>query len=202
MSADDGRLIAAALAGSDSAFEELVLRYQDRLYHTIYRLLGHAEDAQDVVQETFLSAYQSLDGFKGESQFYTWLYRIAVNNAISYKRRRRPGLSLERMSQEDGMNDPADPSELSRPGFALERQEEEQTLMRALGQLSPDHRTVLVLKDLQGQKYEEMAEVLDVPVGTIRSRLHRARLELRELLARDPHELPTPGPSEDASPRP
>ena len=89
MSADDHRLIAECLQGDTGAFGVLVRRYQERLYNTVYRLVGNAEDSYDVVQEAFLSAYQSLDSFKGDSLFFTWLYRIAVNTAISQKRKHR-----------------------------------------------------------------------------------------------------------------
>ena len=185
MSADDPRLIAECLQGRSAAFGELVRRYQDRLYNTAYRLTGNAEDAQDVVQEAFLSAYQSLGSFKGDSLFFTWLYRIAVNTAISLKRKQRVALSIHTGAGEEGGLEPADPSDLSRPGHALEQAEEEQRIQRALDRLSPEHRTVLVLKEIEGQKYEAMAEILGVPIGTIRSRLHRARLELRDLLNRE-----------------
>ena len=185
MSADDHRLIAASLGGDTAAFGTLVRRYQDRLYNTVYRLLDNAEDAQDVVQEAFLHAYQSLDSFKGDSLFFTWLYRIAVNTAISLKRKRRVVLSIDGARNGEAGVDPLDPSEATRPGHALEQQEQERRIRRALGRLSAEHRAVLVMKDMEGQKYETMAEVLEVPIGTIRSRLHRARLELRELLERD-----------------
>jgi RNA polymerase sigma-70 factor (ECF subfamily) len=182
VSADDRRLIADCLHGDTAAFGVLVGRYQDRLYNTVYRLVGNAEDAHDVVQEAFLSAYQSLENFKGDSRFFTWLYRIAVNTAISLKRKKKVTLRLDASRNGEGSAEPADPSESNRPGYALEREEQGREVQRALGRLSPEHRTVLVLKDIEGQKYEEMAEILGVPVGTIRSRLHRARLELRELL--------------------
>ncbi|MFO0876919.1 MAG: sigma-70 family RNA polymerase sigma factor [Gemmataceae bacterium] len=184
MSADDHDLIAESLAGDSSAFGELVRRYQDRLFNTVYRLVDNAEDALDVVQEAFLSAYQSLDSFKGDSLFFTWLYRIAVNTAISLKRKKRV---LIRIPDRNGENlaEPADPSELNRPGHAIEQAEEERKLHRALARLSAEHRTVLVMKELEGQKYEDIAETLGVPIGTIRSRLHRARLELREMLEQE-----------------
>ena len=185
MSADDHRLIAACLDGDPSAFGELVRRYQDRLFHTVYRLVENPEDAQDVVQETFLSAYQSLEGFKGDALLFTWLYRIAVNTAISLRRKRKATVSIEAGRNGEAAAEPADLSEESRPGHALERAEREQRVQRALGRLSPEHRAVLVLKDMEGRRYETMAELLGVPIGTIRSRLHRARLELRELLERD-----------------
>jgi len=180
VSADDNRLIKECREGSTAAFGELVLRYQDRLYNTVLRLMNNAEDARDVVQEAFLHAYLSLHSFKGDSLFFTWLYRIAINTAISMKRKQKPALRLA--ANTAGTLDPLDPSVGSGPGQALEMREEERRLQDALGKLSVEHRAVLVMKDVDGKKYEEIAEVLGVPVGTIRSRLHRARLEMREIL--------------------
>src|SRR5262245_29745570 len=185
VSADDLRLINACLDGDTAAFGVLVRRYQDRLFNTVYRLVENAEDAQDVVQEAFLHAYQSLDSFKGDSLFFTWLYRIAVNTAISLKRKRRVVLSIDGARSGEISLEPTDPSDVTRPGFSVEQEEQESRVRRALAQLSPEHRAVLVMKDMEGEKYETMAEVLQVPIGTIRSRLHRARLELREILERD-----------------
>ncbi|MFO0841227.1 MAG: sigma-70 family RNA polymerase sigma factor [Gemmataceae bacterium] len=184
MSADDNRLIADCLAGDTNAFGELVRRHQDRLYNAVYRFVGNTEDALDVVQEAFLSAYQSLDSFKGDALFSTWLYRIAVNTAISLKRKKRVLVRLPDRNGENGV-EVADQSELNQPGSAMERAEEQRKLHQALSRLSPEHRVVLVMKELEGQKYEDMAATLGVPIGTVRSRLHRARLELRELLERD-----------------
>ena len=185
MNADDQRLISGCLAGDSAAFGALVTRYQDRLYNTVFRLVGNAEDARDVVQDSFLSAYQSLTAFKGDSLFFTWLYRIAINNAISMKRRQRAVLPLTPELESGTLGEPADPSEAARPGRALEMAEDERLIHQALGRLSPEHRAVLVLKDMEGRKYEEMAELLEVPIGTIRSRLHRARLELRDILLQE-----------------
>ena len=182
MSADDQRLIAECLQGNTAAFGVLVRCYQDRLYNSVYRLVDNAEDAQDVVQEAFLNAYQSLDSFKGDSLFFTWLYRIAVNTAISLKRKRRVMVRMDGGVNGEQTIDPLDPSVESQPGYALEQAEQGRRIREALNRLSPEHRAVLVMKDMEGQKYETMAEVLQVPIGTIRSRLHRARLELRELL--------------------
>ena len=182
---DDHRLIAECLDGDTAAFGELVRRHQDRLYNTVFRLVDNGEDALDVVQEAFLHAYQSLESFKGDAQFFTWLYRIAVNTAISLRRKRRVLARIDTTGEEGGCLEPSDPSDLARPGHAMEQAEEEAKLYRALARLSPEHRTVLVMKELEGQKYEDMAETLGVPIGTIRSRLHRARLELRELLERE-----------------
>ena len=183
---DDRRLIADCLRGRTAAFGELVRRYQDRLYNTVYRLVDNAEDAQDIVQEAFLHAYQALDSFKGDSQFFTWLYRIAFNTAISLKRKQKAVLRIEAgRSDYGGTGEPLDASEESRPGHALERTERERKVQDALNRLSGEHKAVLVMKDMEGMKYEDMAKVLEVPIGTIRSRLHRARLELRELLGQE-----------------
>jgi RNA polymerase sigma-70 factor, ECF subfamily len=179
---DDRRLIAESLGGRRDAFGELVSRYQARLYNAAVRLVDSPDDAADVVQDAFLNAYQSLHAFKGDSEFFTWLYRIAFNGAISLKRKKRPTGSLDAASGDHGF-EPTDPSDYVRTGHALERTEEETLLHSALARLSPEHREVLTMKDLDGLRYEEIAEVLGVPVGTVRSRLHRARLELRELLA-------------------
>jgi len=182
VSADDHQLIAESLKGNTNAFGELVCRYQDRLYNTVYRLVDNAEDSLDVVQEAFLNAYQSLESFKGDSLFFTWLYRIAVNTAISHKRKRRVMVRIDVGRNGESIIEPFDPSDQSRPGHAMEQADQERRIQQALSRLSAEHRAVLVMKDMEGQKYESMAEVLGVPIGTIRSRLHRARLELRELL--------------------
>jgi len=182
VSADDQRLIAESLQGDTAAFGVLVRRYQERLYNSVYRLVDNAEDAQDVVQDAFLNAYQSLDGFKGDSLFFTWLYRIAVNTAISLKRKQRITVRMDMGRNGEAAIEPPDPSEENRPGHALELAEQGRQIREALSRLSPEHRAVLVMKDMEGQKYETMAEILQVPIGTIRSRLHRARLELRGLL--------------------
>ena len=185
MNDDDRRLIAECLGGRREAFGELVSRYQSRLYNAALRLADTPEDTADVVQDTFLSAFQSLRSFKGDAEFFTWLYRIAFNNAISLKRKKKPTLSLDAGSDGEANREArevADRSDYVKTGAALERTEEVALLHAALARLSSEHRDVLVMKDIDGLKYEEIAEVLGVPIGTIRSRLHRARLELRELL--------------------
>jgi len=181
VSDDDRQLIAECLGGQRDAFGLLVTRYQARLYNAAIRLVDNPEDAADVVQDAFLNAFQSLHSFKGDAEFFTWLYRIAFNTAISLKRKKRATVSLEAAGPDGGI-DPDDPSEYVKPGLALERSEDERQLQDAMVRLSHEHREVLVLKDIEGMRYEDIAEILKVPIGTIRSRLHRARLELRELL--------------------
>lgn len=182
MSVEDRELIEQCLRGRKEAFGELVRRHQDRLYNAVYRFLDNADDAQDVVQETFVSAWQALAHFKGDAKLFTWLYRIAINHAIDLKRKQRVSRSLEvHLTEEIRLTDS---SPASQPEETAERHEDADRVRKALNLLSGEHRLVLVLKDIEGMKYEKMAETLSVPIGTIRSRLHRARLELREILER------------------
>jgi RNA polymerase sigma-70 factor (ECF subfamily) len=173
---EDTRLIAACRSGKTEAFGVLVRRYQDRLYPTVFRLTGCAEDALDLLQEAFLRAFEKLDRFNGESSFYTWVYRIAVNLALSDLRKRRPS------SRAVCMVDPPDSRADEDPSVMLERAERDERIQRALATLAPDHRTIVVMKEFDDLRYEEIAAMLDIPVGTVRSRLHRARCELRERL--------------------
>jgi RNA polymerase sigma-70 factor (ECF subfamily) len=173
-------LIAECLEGRIAAFGELVSRYQDRLYNTVHLLLEHGEDAREVVQEAFLSAYRSLRTFKGDMLFFNWLYRIAVNTAISHRRKQRPVL---RWQGGEGLAEPSCSSEANRPEQMELADEEEKRIHAALNRLAPEHREVLIMKDMEGQKYEDMAEVLRVPIRTVLIRLHRARLELRHVLS-------------------
>lgn len=182
MNADDRRLIRDTLSGQSAAYGELVRRYQDRLFNAVLRVVGKPEDAADVVQDAFVNAYQSLRSFQGDAEFFTWLYRIAFNAAISWRRRQRNTLSLDAERGGLSIAEPADESRDIRPGEAMERREEEERIAAALAKVSDDHREVLVLKDLEGLKYDAIAEILDIPIGTVRSRLHRARLELHDLL--------------------
>lgn len=187
---DDQGLIAASRAGSSEAFGSLVRRYQDRLYPTLLRLLGCAEDAEDLLQDAFLKAQEKLSGFHGESSFYTWIYRIAVNLALSDRRRRkRVSWRLRVRGQAEAL-DPADDLTQSDPSLPLERAERDDLIQAALDSLEPDQRAVVVLKDLDGLRYEEIAAALDIPIGTVRSRLHRARNELRQRLQGVVEEIP------------
>ncbi|HUY35883.1 MAG TPA: sigma-70 family RNA polymerase sigma factor [Pirellulales bacterium] len=176
---DDNRLIDETLAGNSAAFGDLVRKYQDRLYNTIAHVIGSPEDARDVVQDAFVQAFVKLETFQRTSAFYTWLYRIAFNAAISGKRRRKPTLSVERQREQCG-EEPVDGG--GAPGERLEQQELAAQVRAALAKLSEEHRAVIVLREMDGHDYDAIAGILDLPVGTVRSRLHRARLRLREEL--------------------
>ncbi|MGD9648240.1 MAG: sigma-70 family RNA polymerase sigma factor [Pirellulales bacterium] len=175
----DAELIAAALDGQSLAFGELVCRYQDRLYHALVHLVGSADDARDIAQDAFVQAYVKLESFQGASAFYTWLYRIAMNLAASRFRRQRRQVSVEAARDHAG----EEPAALDRgPGERLMQAERVGQVQTALLALSDEHRHVLVLRELEGWSYETIADTLDLPVGTVRSRLHRARIELRTQL--------------------
>lgn len=182
----DWRLVEKVKSGNLAAFDLLVSKYKQRIYSTVYNITSNREDAADLTQETFIKAFRSLDRFRGHSHFYTWIYRIAVNAALSaIKRRRlRTFFSFEAI-QEDG----ADPetlallssgAETSKPVLLRELQEK---LNEALQKLSPKHRTVVVLFEIEGLSHEEIAEIVGTSVGTVRSRLHYAKKQLQGLLA-------------------
>lgn len=177
---DDTTLIESCRKGNTEAFGVLVRRYQDRLYPTVFRLTGCAEDALDLLQDAFLRAFEKLDHFHGESSFYTWVYRIAVNLALSGRRRKRP-IVRRHEGSDDLAAAPRDSRE-SDPSAPLERAERDRIVHEALNALAPDHRAVVVMKEYDGLHYEEIGAILGIPVGTVRSRLHRARCELRERL--------------------
>jgi RNA polymerase sigma-70 factor (ECF subfamily) len=180
VSTHDQALIDECLAGRIDAFGELIAPYQDRLFNTLYRVLGHQEDAAEVWQETMIRAFRALGSFHGHASFYTWLYRIAMNEALTRRRRER---SIARQpSTNERMIDSLAGGEGGRPSRELERKEQRQVLEQALASLDETYRSVLVLKDIEGLKYEEIAEILAIPLGTVRSRLHRGRSELRDRL--------------------
>lgn len=176
---DDSRLIEEALSGKSSSFGLLVQKYQDRLYNTMVHVVGSRDDARDVVQDAFVQAFLKLDTFQQTSAFYTWLYRIAFNVAASQNRRKRPTVSVERGRETDG-REPVDRG--AGPSEQIEEAERRRQVHEAIGALGNEYRSVLVLREMEDRSYEEIAVMLDLPVGTVRSRLHRARLQLRDAL--------------------
>ena len=177
---DDAQLIEQALGGHSEAFGQLVLKYQDRLFNTIFHVVGNAEDARDIVQEALVQAFVKLDTFRHHSAFYTWLYRIAFNVAMTHQRRRRPIVSTDAAREACNM-EPQDDED--NPAESLERKERCRQVRHAIAQLPEEYRAVLVLREIDGCCYDTMADVLALPIGTVRSRLHRARLQLRDQLA-------------------
>lgn len=176
---DDAQLIDNTLAGNRAAFGELVRRYEGRLFNTLVHMVGSREEAEDVSQETFVQAFLKLDSFRGRSAFYTWLYRIAFNLSISRKRRKRAEVSMDLHRERTG-EEPADGGE--GPSEQVLRDEQVRQVRDAIDALHDEHRAILVLREMEGCDYDTMAEILGVPVGTVRSRLHRARMQLRDRL--------------------
>ncbi len=176
---DDAQLIAETLSGKSAAFGQLVQKYQDRLYNTMVHVVGNAEDALDIVQEALIQAFLKLESFHQASAFYTWLYRIAFNVAATQRRRRRPTTSVEQAYEASG-TEPVDGQ--VGPVEHLEQAERCRQVRGAIAALEDEYRAVLVLREIDGCCYETIAEILNLPIGTVRSRLHRARLQLREQL--------------------
>lgn len=172
----------------DQAFEELIDACQDRIMNIIYRMVGRYEEALDLAQETFLKAYKGLDGFKGSSKPYTWLYRIAVNTVLSHRRKAstRGEAKIVSLDRTSGQNDAnlghMLPDGSDNPSVTAEKSETNARVQKAVDELEEDFRVVVVLRDLEGLSYEEVAEILDCPRGTVKSRLHRARTMLKEKL--------------------
>jgi RNA polymerase sigma-70 factor (ECF subfamily) len=178
--ATDMELVRKARRGDASAFHLIVDRYAPRLFGLAYSMLGDATDAEDAVQETLAGAYRGLAGFEARSSLWTWLARILVRQASRQRRIRRGGgaISIETAGTDGGQGDA-----VSRMPSASLGVDVRIDLAAALETLSDDHRQVIVLRELEQMSYEEIAEVLDVPRGTVESRLHRARAELKKKLS-------------------
>jgi RNA polymerase sigma-70 factor (ECF subfamily) len=174
---NDQQLVQRVQKGDKSAFDLLVLKYQHRVLKLVGRFVSDAAEAQDVAQEAFLKAYRALPSFRGDSAFYTWLYRIAINTAKNtlVSNRRRPvdfDLDLQDPEQYDRH---ARLKDVDTPEGVLLTEEIRLVVERAMEQLPEDLRTAIVLREIEGLSYEEIAEAMDCPVGTVRSRIFRAR---------------------------
>ncbi len=182
----DLELLKRCRAGDRQAFTDVVRRYQDRAFNLAYRLLGNFDEARDTTQTAFIRAFESLDSFRGTSAFYTWLYRIVVNAALDARkaRSRRPETSMEDLQEASGQTrrELLDNSLRNDPTARLIRHEQHQRIVEAINTLDAEHRVVVILRDVEGLDYGEIAQVTGIPAGTVKSRLHRARLLLREKL--------------------
>ena len=182
----DTDLVRAAQGGDMAAYDQLVRRYQERIYGTIYHMTANHEDAADLAQDTFIKAYQALKSFKGGSSFYTWVYRIAVNKTINFlkQRKNRAHMSLNDLD----FNAEHDPDLVALVSDKTPRRdanlaELQEKLNEAMQKLSEPHRLVVTLHDVQGLAHEEIAEIMDCNIGTVRSRLFYARQQLQGYLA-------------------
>lgn len=188
------RLVRRLRRGDQRAFATIVRTYQQRVFNMVFRFLGNREEAEDVAQDVFVTVYQSAASFRGDSKFSTWLYRVTVNhckNRLKYLKRRgrhmgRPldEIAEHQIAQGSGETQPAYHAAIPRPDDLAAGRQLEALIQREMAKMDEDHRLLLVLRDIQGLSYQEMAEVTGLNVGTIKSRLHRARLALKEALTR------------------
>jgi RNA polymerase sigma factor (sigma-70 family) len=182
----DAALVAAAREGDMRAYDQLVQRYQERIYATVYHMTSNHEDANDLAQETFIKAYSALKSFKGDSSFYTWVYRIAVNKTINFLKQRKNKVSLSLNDLDFNVeNDPELVAFVSdkTPRRDIALTELQEKLNKAMQKLSDVHRMVVTLHDVQGLSHEEIANIMDCNVGTVRSRLFYARQQLQAYLS-------------------
>lgn len=190
----DVALLQRAQRGDRAAFGQIVVLYQDRLYNAVVRIVGDREEARELTQEAFTRGLSSVESFRGDASPYTWLFRIAVNLAISQLRK----VQRKRVFSLDGSGDPDSHDGQSQaaglmdrvarekgdesPLRGMERREEGDAVLAALGRVDAEYRAVLVMRDIEGFDYQQMADVLNLPLGTLKSRLFRARLALRDEL--------------------
>ncbi len=190
MSVAERLLIARLKERDERAFNEIVRTHGDKVFSLVYRMIGNRAEAEDLAQEVFVTVFKTVDGFRGESKFSTWLLRIAANhckNRIKYlSRRRTDATGLDDLA-EDKLSDmgraPAH-SHIDAPDVLLEAAELDGIMQKAIGLLEEEHRLLIVLRDVEELSYEEIGEVTGLPEGTIKSRLHRARMTIKEYLAR------------------
>ncbi len=183
----EAQIVRKVLQGDVNAFETLVVEYEKSVYAITQRMTGNPEDAADMAQETFIKAYNSLQSFRGDSKFSVWIYRIATNVCLDFlrSRSRKPtvSLSVEDEEGEETQLDIADESQS--PELLLERGLTRDAVRRGLDTLTPEYRQILLLREIQGLSYEEIAAALDLEVGTVKSRIFRARKRLCAFLIED-----------------
>jgi len=182
----DQQLVAKVQKGDTRAFDLLVLKYQHKIFGLISRYVRDADEVQDVAQETFIKAYKALPNFRGDSAFYTWLYRIAINTAKNYlvsRSRRPPGIDVE-LEDAEYLESGGGLRELENPENALFGAELKEVVEKAISALPEDLRTAISLREFDGLSYEDIAELMDCPVGTVRSRIFRARESIDALVSR------------------
>jgi len=186
--AQDAAFVRRLQANEDAAYDELVRTYNSSIYHVAYRMLGDSAEACDVVQDIFLKVFRNIRTFRGDSSLRTWIFRIGISEILNrlrwWKRRNR----MSTVSMDDDRNGNGKgiciPDSAPSPYQSLASKEEELAIQQALGHLSRDHRSIVVLRDIEGFSYIEIAEILDVSVGTVKSRLARARSDMKKSLIR------------------
>ncbi len=196
---EEAKIIRAVLDGNTNAFEDLVLEYQKQVYHIALKMTGSEEDAFDLSQETFLKAYRSLSTFRGEAGFGSWLYRLAANLSIDFlrkKKRQGSGQIISLDNEEEGQRPLELPDLRYEPQSALEKKELREKVRAGLQRLPHEQRLILVLRDVEGFSYQEIADALKLELGTVKSRIYRARAHLARLLTEDGNFLKEPSSEE------
>ena len=190
-------IINRVRGGDTEAFEQLVLEHQNKVYSLALRMLGNEEDARDMAQEAFVRAYTSLAGFRGDSKFSVWLYRLTSNICIDFlrSRQRHQTVSLTYDTEDSEGGQLEIPDERFTPEAGLERSELRSAVLRGLDSLSPEFRNILLLREIDGLSYAEISRALDLEEGTVKSRIFRARKKLTEFLLRDGN-IPDKAPSQ------
>ena len=188
LSAEEAMFVARLQANEDAAYDELVRTYSASMFHIAYRMLGDNAEASDIVQEIFLKVFRNIGGFKGEAALKTWIFKIAFSEILNrlrwWKRRHRSStVSLDDQPNGNGTGPGQSlASSTPTPEQALQSKEQEAAIQQALGRLSREHRSIIVLRDIEGFSYNEIADVLGVSIGTVKSRLARARSDLKKSL--------------------
>lgn len=191
ISIDDSSLVRSCQAGDVEATERLIVRYQDRIYNVILKIVSNPDDAAELTQETFVKVIEKVTSFRAKSSFYTWLFRVAVNTALNFCRRQfkvsaqsldaevKTGYGESAAKLSDYLKDDREPD----PVEAAQSKETGEIILKALSKVQDEHRVILVLRDIEGMSYAEVAATLKLELGTVKSRISRARAELREILS-------------------
>jgi RNA polymerase sigma-70 factor (ECF subfamily) len=187
ISIDEASLVSQARAGNMASVEKLILKYQDRVYNTIFKICGNEADAAELSQDAFVRAIEGLKNFKGESSFYTWLFRIAVNLTLNFckKNAKLSFQSLQEQIDEDTnrqLKDYLIDKSAAEPSELAAKKEVHSLISKAIEKLEPQQRTVVILRDIEQMSYNEIAETLEMEIGTVKSRIARGRKNLREIL--------------------
>lgn len=190
ISIDDSILVHQCRQGDSAAMERLILKYQNRIYNVILKICANPDDAAELTQETFVKVIENIEQFQGKSSFYTWAFRIAVNLTLNYCKKRVKIAFRSLDAEQDIDNDPAkqklkdflNDENCPEPAEIAQNKELCQIAMKSLMELDDDQRAVVILRDIEGMNYAQIAEVLDIELGTVRSRLSRARSNLRDIM--------------------
>lgn len=188
LNAEEASFVLRLQANEDAAYDELVRTYHGSIFHVAYRMLGDSAEASDVVQEIFLKVFRNIGGFKGEAALKTWIFRIAFSEILNKLRWWKRRYRFSTVSIDDDQNGNGNGHQVSdskpTPEQILQSKEQETAIQQALSKLSGDHRSIIVLRDIEGFSYNEIADVLGISIGTVKSRLARARADLKKSLMR------------------